>query len=201
MGTVFFGGLDTSGDYMPDMVVALREVGVQNVALGSNDLIQMSGLRGSFLDQTIQAGLVMRYRHGPLDDFIPGDHLPMAEPENLVGYSFGGLIAAQIAHALPSVKRLFLIGCPIGGAFLAQLRANPRLLVVDCIDLEEHGDPLRAGMSDLDLMAALPMLTGQRLIMSGHFIHAQDGDQGAHNRRGLVKRLRAGGLPVRRSEA
>ncbi|GAB6052903.1 hypothetical protein JCM17960_17230 [Magnetospira thiophila] len=193
-GTVFFGGLDVSGGYMADMQAALEEAGVADVSLGTNGLIPLPGLHGSLLDQTLQAGLVFRYRSAPLPGFDPRHHLPQPAPENLIGYSFGGLIAAQIAYQLVSVRRLFLVACPISEGFLNDLRAVPRLRVVEAIDLLEEGDPLRVGMSDMALLQSLPLLTGQLLNMSGHFIHARDDQLGARNRRRLVSQLRARGL-------
>ena len=69
---------------------------------------------------------------------------------------------------------LVLIGSPIDGDFLAELRATSTIRKVIVKDLRKFGDPIYAGLSQRELILAIPDLQRQqnRKLGEGHFHYA-----------------------------
>lgn len=198
-GTIYWGGAGLDGPYVEGTLQALRDAGVANVSAGQVDTARRNFPQvGLFID-ALRAGSSLREED-------PGDWVlappPQAEsgPFNLIGYSYGSLIAAQTAayHARHgfTVDHLVLIGSPIGPGLLALLRAHPRIGQVQVVDLVEHGDPIRAGMPQLELTQATPLLVRQMLAQrgEGHFHYAVTGPTGRERWAALAARLRSAGL-------
>jgi hypothetical protein len=198
-GTTFFGGAGMAGAYVADMVVQLRAAGVANVRLAA----AANWSAGAILDG--YAGLTARGRDGDDTDF--GEFGRTGSQFNLIGYSYGGLRAAQVAADYTShggrVDHLVLTATPIDADFLAALQADRRIGSVIVIDLTGEGDPIQAGMSSADLVASVPML-GLDFIRSyvpsrfgparGHFHFADPGPEGRTRRTTLAERLYRMGL-------
>lgn len=181
-GTLLWGGAGLDGDYVHGMVLALQRAGVRHVGVGHVDSAAWAlGSMGMFID-ALRAGLTLRRE----DDgdwavaeppLAPGQGDPAA-PFNLIGYSYGSLVAAQTAryHAERGwrVDHLVLIGSPIEAGFLARLRAHPRIGRVVVVDLKERGDPIFAGMPQTELNAAATLLARQMAALrgEGHFYYA-----------------------------
>jgi pimeloyl-ACP methyl ester carboxylesterase len=113
---------------------------------------------------------------------------------NLIGYSYGSVVAAQIAikyvrHFGGSVDHLVLLGSPISQEFLDELKAEPGIRKLVILDLTAKGDPIYAGMSTLDLFAAGPALMNQKSESSGHFWYAGEDGEGKRRRRALAESL------------
>ena len=93
-------------------------------------------------------------------------------------YSYGSLLAAQTANFYAKrghiVHNLVLIGSPIDADFLKSLRSNPNIKQVVVVDLTDKGDPLHAGMTQLDMVNASPALGKQFFAGQGegHFYYA-----------------------------
>jgi hypothetical protein len=198
-GTIYWGGAGLDGPYVEGKLQALRDAGVENVSAGQVDTARRNFPQvGMFLD-ALRAGTSLREED-------PGDWVLAPPPQaargafNLIGYSYGSLIAAQTAayHARHgfTVDHVVLIGSPIGPGLLATLRAHPRVGQVLVIDLAEHGDPLRAGMPQGELTQATPLLVRQMLAQrgEGHFHYAVEGDTGRQRWAALATRLRDAGL-------
>jgi hypothetical protein len=198
-GTVYWGGAGLDGAYVEGTLQALRDAGVENVSTGQVDTARRNFPQiGMFLD-ALRAGTSLREED-------TGDWVLAPPPQatsgafNLIGYSYGSLIAAQTAayHARHgfTVDCVVLIGSPIGPGLLATLRAHPRIGRVLVIDLAEHGDPIRAGMPQGELTQATPLLVRQMLAQrgEGHFHYAVEGATGRQRWAALAARLRDAGL-------
>lgn len=123
-----------------------------------------------------------------------------ADQFNLVGYSYGSLLAAQTANYYASqgnvVNHLVLIGSPIDAGFLAQLRAHKNIKKVVVIDLREHGDPIYAGIPQWELARAASTL-GEQMLRNrgeGHFYYAHVTADSPRRWKELAGRLYAEGL-------
>jgi len=198
-GTIYWGGAGLDGPYVEGKLQALRDVGVANVSAGQVDTARRNFPQvGMFLD-ALRAGTSLREED-------PGDWVLAPPPQatsgafNLIGYSYGSLIAAQTGayHARHgfTVDRVVLIGSPIGPGLLSTLRSQPGIGQVLVIDLAEHGDPIRAGMPQGELTQATPLLVRQMLAQSGegHFHYAVEGELGRQRWAALAARLRSAGL-------
>lgn len=112
---------------------------------------------------------------------------------NLIDYSTGALAAAQNAAEYTSrggkVDNLVLIGAPIGATFLDNLKKNPNIGKVIVINLTDKGDPIRPGMSNLELLRSVPALAVQMSDNAGHFYFAPEGRIGNERRRKLARQL------------
>lgn len=198
-GTIYFGGAGLDGPYVEGMLQALREAGVANVSAGQVDTARRNFAQAGMFIDALRAGTTLREED-------PGDWVLAPPPQatsgafNLIGYSYGSLIAAQTAayHARHGFKvdNVVLIGSPIGPGLLGWLRAHPRIGQVLVIDLAEHGDPIRAGMPQGELTQAAPLLVRQMLAGrgEGHFHYAIEGPAGRERWAALAARLRAAGL-------
>lgn len=181
-GTLYWGGAGLNGDYIKPQLSAFQAVGIKNVSVGLTitagaSLPYGEDVGGTFLD-AFRAGLVIRYEDSA--DWVLTSGMDAKEGQfNLLGYSYGSLLAAQTANFYANkghiVDHLVLIGSPIDRDFLAKLRANKNIKSVVIVDLTDKGDPLHAGMTQLEIVQAIPMLGRQfgSKNAEGHFYYAQ----------------------------
>jgi hypothetical protein len=160
-GTLYWGGAGLDGPYIP---------GLTNTA---SRLVKPTV--GTLID-AIRAGLLIRYEDN--DDWIISSGMDRMSPQfNLLGYSYGSLLAAQTANSYARqghvVDHLILIGSPIDAGFLARLRQHANIRKVIVIDLTSVGDPIYAGMTQAELLACVPELarTMQARKGEGHFFY------------------------------
>jgi pimeloyl-ACP methyl ester carboxylesterase len=199
-GTIYWGGAGLDGKYVQPQLQAFRAAGISHVWVGlTNSAMRLLGTTGGTLVDAARAGTLVRY----LDESDWTINSGMNEPAaqfNLVGYSYGSLLAAQTAHFYAKrghvVDHLVLIGSPIDADFLATLKANKRIKKVIVINLLEHGDPIYAGMTQLELLTGAPVL-GKQMIADkaeGHFYYAHVVSDSPRRWRELALRLAKEGL-------
>lgn len=201
-GTYFFGGAGLAGDYLADTVAAFGEAGIAVPALGNRTRWQIAPEWDVDPRRMVDALLgVELLRSGEVPDLAMGlEDYGMSGPQfNLVGYSYGSLIVAQVAIKYARrhggfVDHLVLIGAPIAAGFLAELRAEWRIRHVVVIDLTERGDPIYAGMTLGELLFAAPVLAAQLQDSEGHFWYSRGDEVGNARRRELAQRLYDMGL-------
>jgi hypothetical protein len=194
-GTTFFGGAGMEGAYLDDMVKALEDNGIGNARTADPKKWSKGTMRDAF------DILSERNRDDESSDLSSmgkkGDQF------NLIGYSYGGLQAAQAAADYAEkggkVDHLVLIGTPVSKEFLDKLKANPNIGKVEVIDLMEQGDPIRAGMGTGELISAAPKLgldfsETYKKDHRGHFYYGGGDSNGRTRRRELARRLRKLGL-------
>ncbi|WP_328188299.1 hypothetical protein [Marinobacter sp. OP 3.4] len=126
--------------------------------------------------------------------------LPTRGQFNFVGYSWGAVIAARsalyYANFQVKVDNLVLVGAPINASLLTAVRTHPKIKNVIVIDLGQHGDPIYAGMSDGELIEAVPTL-GMQMVRGkgeGHFYYAVENGEGQTRRHLLARSLFQKGL-------
>jgi pimeloyl-ACP methyl ester carboxylesterase len=211
--TVYLGGAGMAGGYIDDQIKSLRMVGISGAVVGRNT-------EGQYADAV--AGVNKhRYRlkkingmsdTGPysveadwsLKSLGVSRSFPTGGQFNLIGYSFGSLVAGQsalyYADKGQAVDYLVLIGSPISEEMLGEVRQQSLIEHVVILDLKEHGDPIHAGMSFFDLAEHAPLLGSQMTESSerkegvGHFYYGIDGPSGEQRRLELAKFLYAQGL-------
>ncbi len=196
-GSLFFDGVGFSGAYVTDIVAALAEAGISQAEAAGADTWSSGSLAGDALAVPLKRSRD-RLPTGFTDCDTEGIQF------NLIGYSYGSLVAAQAAadhaEAGGQVDHLVLIAAPIGEAFLKELRATPGIGKVVVVDLGQYGDPITAGLAFTSLMASFPRLAWQFLATQhgrayGHFYYTDvDTPAGAGRRRELAQRLHAAGL-------
>lgn len=192
--TYFTGGAGNNGAYIPSMVTALQDAGIRNVQA-------TSVTTGSFLADAASVPL-LNTNLGP--SFYAANaqrvSVPTGEQLNLIGYSWGAAISAQAALSVAAsgqrVDNVVLIGAPVTQGLLDALRTNPNIGAVHTIDLTAQGDPIHAGMSNLELLSSIPRLGYQfgSGEASGHFYYAGTGTVGDERRQDLANGIRASGL-------
>jgi pimeloyl-ACP methyl ester carboxylesterase len=177
-GTLYWGGAGLDGGYIPLTAQAFRSAGIAsfNVGLTNTATKSILGDGGMFID-ALRTGLTVRYEDD--GEWVIASGMDRAAPQfNLIGYSYGSLLAAQTANYYANqghiVDHLVLIGSPIDASFLSKLRANKGIRKVIVIDLKEHGDPIYAGISQWELATAAPTLAAQMKANrgNGHFYYA-----------------------------
>lgn len=124
--------------------------------------------------------------------------IPKVGQFNIVGYSWGAVIAARSAiyHARAGVKvdHLVLIGAPINKSLKEAVTSHSNIASATIIDLKDKGDPIYAGISDEELMKSSVELGRQMLNGGGHFYYSGDNAEGKTRRRELAKFLYEKGL-------
>ncbi len=97
---------------------------------------------------------------------------------NLIGYSYGSLLAAQTAWSYARaghvIDHLVMVGSPIEAAFLTDLRGHKNIRNTIVINLTQFGEPIYAGMPWRELVESAPLLGRQMLAGKGegHFYYA-----------------------------
>ena len=176
-GTLYWGGAGLDGPHVQPQLAAFREAGIAHVSAGlTNSASRFLRSWGSIFDAA-RAGALIRYQDNSAWTIESG--MTDAAPQfNLIGYSYGSLLAAQTAHWYARqahiVDHIVLIASPIDSEFLNLLRKHNCIRKVVVIDLTEFGDPIHAGMSQLDLVKAIPALHTQQSNDSGegHFYYS-----------------------------
>jgi pimeloyl-ACP methyl ester carboxylesterase len=203
-GTYFFGGAGFNGGYIADMLQALRDAGISNVHAGNNKESigrstmgeNLAGYPAMALDAVSvpninQAGYYLVT--------VNGEFSTEGEQFNLVGYSYGSIIAAVKAKSYANVydgvvDHVVLIGAPIEKSLLDELKGNKNIKRVIVVDLKQHNDPIYAGMTDWEIITSVPELVGQMHNNNGHFWYAPMTADGAKRRRELARYLYEEGL-------
>jgi pimeloyl-ACP methyl ester carboxylesterase len=199
-GTIYWGGAGLDGGYVQPTLNAFRKAGIDNVWVGLTNTAtrKMGGQVGTLVD-AIRAGLIIRYEDDDAWQIESGMDRP-AQQFNLIGYSYGSLLAAQTANYYAKsglkVDNLVLIGSPIDKEFLFKLRAHRNIGKVTVIDLREHGDPIYAGMHLKELVAAVPQLVQdmQGEKGEGHFYYGHVVPESPKRWEDLARRIYAAGV-------
>lgn len=202
-GTYFFGGAGMDGDYIPDMVKAMKGAGIAepfavDPSKYSRGTLFDAGLGVTLLRDDMDESLKQNFeKTGSYTSHLKSQGSGQGQ-FNLVGYSYGSQVAAQEASVLTrngqKIDNLVLIGSPISKEFLGSLRNNPLISKVIVINLTKQGDPLYAGMPHWQIVTNAPTLAKQMIQGGGHFYYAPANAQGAANRRELAKELYKEGL-------
>lgn len=211
--TIYLGGAGMTGGYIDDQVKSLRIVGISGAVVGRNTEGQntdaIAGVnkhryRLKKINGISDAGPYSIDADWSLKALGASRTVPAGGQFNLIGYSFGSLVAAQSALYYADkgqvVDYLVLIGSPISEEMLADVKQHAFIKNVVVLDLKPHGDPIHAGMSFAELAAHAPLLfmqmneSGSRGEGVGHFYYGIDGVSGEQRRLELAKSLYAGGL-------
>jgi pimeloyl-ACP methyl ester carboxylesterase len=190
---ILIGGIGTSGDYLLKLKSELENCGLAPVTIGSKGLLR-GNWQDSVLDKTLQCALTTYFAAAPRP--LPRARKPILDPDFdvLIGYSFGGLVAAQAALKRKVTNQLVLIAAPLGPDLLAVVRSSDRVQKTLILDLKAEGDPLYAGMKTGRIFLSLPELIRQYRRCSGHFLYIDSGTKGDKARArlaaGMVEALR-----------
>lgn len=189
-GTIYWGGAGLDGAYIADQLAALQEAGISHVYRG----VRTYGMPVDF----VRSALTVRYRDSPVDEdwqIAEMENNP-ASQFNMIGYSYGSLLAAQTAHFYAHsghiVDHLVLVASPIDLDFLESLRKQRNIRRVVVRNLLEYGDPIFAGISQLKLVGNWFRIARQmhKTVDSGegvgHFYYATATPEGARRRRDLA---------------
>ncbi|MEN9657796.1 MAG: hypothetical protein RL571_1261 [Pseudomonadota bacterium] len=197
-GTLYWGGAGLDGDYVKPQIAAFIKAGITHCFVGkTNSSTQTIGQLGTLVD-ALRAGIDIRYEdNGPWT--LGGMDAP-AEQFNMIGYSYGSLLAAQTANFYAkhghSIDHLVLIGSPIDLGFLNTLKENKNIKKIVIIDLKQHGDPIYAGITQFELIENAITLKTQMGTNKGegHFYYAHVVADSPRRWEELAKRLYGEGL-------
>ncbi|MFJ2987364.1 alpha/beta fold hydrolase [Collimonas sp. NPDC087041] len=194
-GTLYWGGAGLNGPYIDDQIQALLKAGIQHVYRGVNT---------TGYDKTDALWTATTLRYQDTDEWTITSGLDNPSGQfNLIGYSYGSLLAAQTANFYANqghvVDHLVLIGSPIDSGFLNALIMNKNIKSVIRINLTDADDPLFAGMSQMELIASAKTLMNQDAASGtrrgiGHFYFRPDSDEGRERRARLATFLYNQGL-------
>lgn len=198
-GTLYWGGAGLDGSYIAPQLKAFGSAGIQHVSVGlTNTTTKQIGEAGMFID-ALRARLTIRYEDD--DEWTIGSGMNAASQQfNLIGYSYGSLLAAQTANFYAKqghvVDHLVLIGSPIDIDFLKALRTRKNIKRVVVVDLKDKGDPIYAGITQWELSKSAPTLGEQmkRQQGEGHFYYAHVVADSPARWAALAKRLYDEGL-------
>jgi pimeloyl-ACP methyl ester carboxylesterase len=194
-GTLYWGGAGLNGIYLEDQLKAFQEAGIQHIYRGTNTT-------GSEKTDALWSGTSLRYED--TDEWVISKGLDTPAPQfNLIGYSYGSLLAAQTANFYANqghiVDHLVLIGSPVDRDFLAKLKSHRNVKKLIILNLTQHGDPIYAGMTQMELLKAVSVLADQdeksgKTKGIGHFYYRPASEEGRTRRRDLSKYLFQQGL-------
>lgn len=197
-GTVYWGGAGLDGIYLQDQIEAFQQIGLKHVWVGKRTI--------STLPDAVRSAADLRYESRSDNSWwmIEGMEKVQADQFNLIGYSYGSLMAAQTAHVYAMnghiVDHLVLVASPIDEDFLATLKANKNIKKVLVIDLTQYEDPIFAGIPQWKLTAAtfklgLQMKASQEKNDGiGHFYYTAATAEGKRRRRELAQYLYTQGV-------
>jgi aryl carrier-like protein len=193
-GTFFIGGAGMDGLYIPHLVKALQNARIKSAVYLDREKWSR-GVREDAVNGTLN--------HREYSPKFPG--LLRIRPNsfkqfNLIGYSYGSLMAAQLAAKYgrngTDINHLVLIGSPIARDFLTMLRGMKTIKKTIVINLDKQGDPIFAGMDMIDLLTCLPKLGYQHFLTDGegHFYYSKEGATGHKRHQALAEALYKLGL-------
>lgn len=165
-GTLYWGGAGLDGAYVQPQLHALRAAGIQNVSAGlTNTATKEVGARFGAIVDALRAGTAIRYEDD--DEWVISKGMDSSAPQfNMIGYSYGSLLAAQTANYYANqghiVDHLVLIASPIDQDFLMKLKENKNIKKVVVINLTQYGDPIYAGITQSKLIEAIPTIQRQQ---------------------------------------
>ncbi|HGL6718178.1 hypothetical protein NTJ56_10195 [Burkholderia contaminans] len=199
-GTMYWGGAGLDGPYVEPQLAAFRNAGISHVSVGLTNTATayLPSMPGTILD-AVRSGLALRYNSSERWTITSGMEVP-APQFNLIGYSYGSLLAAHTARSYANdgniVDHLVLIGSPIDKDFLTYLQGVENIKKVIVIDLKEHGDPIFAGMTQLELMTSVPTLGTQmgNNKGEGHFYYAHPVPDSPRRWKELAEKIYSEGL-------
>ncbi|WP_293935591.1 alpha/beta hydrolase [Iodobacter sp.] len=198
-GTLYWGGAGLDGPYVKPQLDMFMKAGIQHCYVGkTNSATQSIGDYGMFID-ALQAGINIRYIDNSGEWRLAGMDKP-SEQFNLIGYSYGSLLAAQTANYYAKngniVNHLVLLGSPIDADFLKELKANKNIKKIIVIDLIQYGDPIYAGITQTELIMGAKTLGDQMKNnkAEGHFYYAHVVADSPKRWEALANRLYAEGL-------
>ncbi|WP_293935433.1 hypothetical protein [Iodobacter sp.] len=198
-GTLYWGGAGLDGDYVKPQIAAFIKAGITHCFVGkANSASVELGKAGTLVD-ALRAGINIRYADDTGEWTLSGMDKP-AEQFNLIGYSYGSLLAAQTANYYANngnvIDHLVLIASPIDLDFLNSLKSNKNIKKVIVIDLKQYGDPIYAGISQFDLISIAKTLGEQmgRGNGEGHFYYAHVVADSPQRWESLAKRIYSEGV-------
>lgn len=199
-GTLYWGGAGLDGKYVGPQLQAFRAAGIHNVNAGlSNSAVKDVGVDAGPIVDALRAGLLIRYEDD--DEWVISKGMDSSATQfNMIGYSYGSLLAAQTANFYANqghvVNHLVLIASPIDRDFLNKLKANKNIKKVVVVNLTDHGDPIYAGITQLELIKAVPLIQHQqdRNKGEGHFYYAHTTAESPARWASLAKKLFDEGL-------
>jgi hypothetical protein len=201
-GTYFFGGAGFNGDYISDMVAALKEAGISSARAGHTKESVGRQITGNANIASLADAVAVPVLNSDMGTYliITADEFNLGGPQfNLIGYSYGTLVAAHKAISYSDlyngvVDHLVLIGAPMQKSLLERAYKAKNIKKIIVVDLKDKGDPVHAGMSNWDIVKAAPTLSGQQSSNTGHFWYAPMDAQGSARRRELARYLYSQGL-------
>lgn len=186
-GTLFFGGAGLDGEYILKMISAFRNAGI----ISAMYVDRQKWSAGTAADASI--GVMLGRNYDPRFPMLLRVNKNGGAQFNLIGYSYGSVIAAQVAMKYANggtkVNHVVLIGSPISKPFLVRLESNKNISRVVVVNLVNQGDPIAAGMSDLDIIVSSPLLVIQMPKSEGHFYFAGSDKKSDERRKLLAKTL------------
>ena len=198
-GTLYWGGAGLDGKYLEPQIRAFEAAEINHVSVGlTNTASQQIGEAGMFVD-ALRAGLTVRYEDD--SEWVISSWMTNESKQfNLIGYSYGSLLAAQTANYYAKVghvvDHLVLIGSPIDRDFLNNLKKRKAIRKIVVIDLVDKGDLIYAGITQWELTKAAPALADQMLSDrgEGHFYYAHVVRDSSKRWASLANRLHSEGL-------
>ena len=165
-------GNDPNREYLAKMASSFEKAGIENIQIVGDSASGGYILDAASVILTNQAHSDLEYMR-PVNVKVPDGQL------NFVGYSWGSIQAAHNALRFASngyyVDNVVLIGAPIEQSLMTRLATEPHIGRVTVINLTEFGDPIHAGMTDFQVMKAVPDLSRAVGTGTGHFSFAGTG--------------------------
>lgn len=190
--TIYFGGAGMDGAYIPSQVGAFKKRCFSNVEAATRTEGTSTDAWHSFSKYRDR----VKDENWSLSDSGLETNVGQKDKLNLIGYSYGSLVAAQTAlyYADKGIitEHVVLVGSPISKGMLSELRTNPKILKVSVIDLPD--DSIHAEMSGVALTLALPGLGIDARTATqkgkGHFYYALGGEEGDKRRAELADQIK-----------
>ena len=134
-GTYFLGGAGLNGMYIPKLIKAFHNAGIKSAIY----LDREKWSAGQYTDASI--GVIFGRNYDPRFPMLLRVYPNAHKQFNLIGYSYGSLIAAQLAVKYARhgsiVNHLVLIGSPISTHFLNIVKSIKTIKKVIVINLDK----------------------------------------------------------------
>ncbi len=191
-GTYFLGGAGLNGLYIPKLIKVFHNVDIKSAIY----LDREKWSAGQNMDASV--GVFFGREYDPRFPMLLRVYPNLYKQFNLIGYSYGSLIAAQLAVKYARhgsiVNHLVLIGSPISEHFLNIVKNVKTIKKVIVINLDKHGDPIYAGIETPELIVNILTLREQMKTSRGHFYYAEKSSVGDKRRKELAEELYKIGL-------